>query len=453
MRKNFDLRSGDLKGHLVRLTLPSIGGMAAIVAFNLVDTYFVSKLGTSALAAMGFTFPVVMVIGSLASGVSMGAASILARAMGAGDHHKMARIASDGILLSVLAVILIGLLGIVTMDPLFTALGADKEVLPLVKDYMTVWYLGVVVVILPPVSDASMRAIGDMIRPLLVMLVCAVMNFILDPIMIFGYFGFPAMGIEGAALATVISRAFGMVLTLSFVHFKYKLINFRYDSISSLIKSWQEILVIGLPNALVRLLPQVTRSMMTKLTASLIGATGVAALAAGNRVESLATIFSMAIGVAIIPLVGQNYGAGHYDRVIAMRRLMTKMAIFYGLALMVLAVLVGKPILKFFGEDSSFITYGWQYLLLVFVGAIGLNMYNWISESFNALGKPILTLRINLIGTLVIILPLLFLGSKLYGYLGMLIGLSLGQIIVGFYSRQLAIKEIDGLLLPSSRDK
>ena len=215
--RNPDVTSGSLERHLVRLTVPTIGGMFAITVFNLTDTFFVSRLGTEPLAAMGFTFPVIMFIGSVSMGMALGAGSVLARAMGKGDHHLMNRIATDGILLSILTVLIVSTLGLLTMEPLFRFLGATEHTLPLVKDYMSIWYIGVVAFIMPPVGDSSMRALGDMKRPLIVMMVCAVFNVILDPILIFGLLGFPAMGIAGAALATILSRFAGMVTTLSFL--------------------------------------------------------------------------------------------------------------------------------------------------------------------------------------------------------------------------------------------
>ncbi len=240
-QKNPDVTTGSLKRHLVRLTLPTIGGMFAITIFNLTDTFFISRLGTNALAAMGFTFPIVMLVGSVSMGMASGAGSVLARAMGKQDHHLMNRIATDGILLSILVVLIVSCIGLFTMDPLFRFLGAPDETLPLVKEYMTIWYIGVIAFIMPPVGDSSMRAMGDMKRPLIVMLVCAVLNAILDPILIFGLFGFPAMGMAGASLATIISRFVGMLTTLSFIHFHYGLLDFKYRSISELIDSWKKI--------------------------------------------------------------------------------------------------------------------------------------------------------------------------------------------------------------------
>lgn len=437
MKKIRDVLTGSIPGHMLRLAIPSIGGMFAITIFNLTDTYFVSKLGTNALAAMGFTFPIVMIIGSLASGISMGAGSILARAMGAGDHHKMKRIATDGILLSALAVALISFLGLMTMDPLFIALGAEPEVLPLVKDYMFVWYIGIVVVVLPPVSDACMRAMGDMVRPLLVMLVCAVFNVILDPILIFGYFGFPAMGIQGAALATIISRSLGMVLTLSFNHFHYHLINLKYESFKELADSWREILTIGIPGAMVRLLPQIIRTATTKLAAIFAGSAGVAALAAGSRIESFQFIISMAVGTAIVPIVGQNYGAKQYERVAKTRTLITGISLVYGLVLTLVAFVIASPVVKIFTKDEQVIPLATSYLIIMFAGSIGLNLYNWLSEALNAVGKPKLSLTLNLGGTLLIIIPAIALGAYFAGFNGMIVGLAVAQVIVAIVAHRI----------------
>lgn len=430
--KKSNLLEGNIKSHMFRLALPSIGGMMAIIIFNLTDTYFVSRLGTDALAAMGFTFPVVMIIGAISSGISMGAGSILARAMGGGNTHKMHRIATDGILLSLIAVLLISVIGYVTRVPFFSMMGASGESLKLVADYMGAWYLGAVVVVVPPVSDSCMRAMGDMVRPFMVMLVCAIMNIILDPILIFGLFGAPAMGITGAAVATIISRAFGMVLTLSFVHFHYKLIDFKYESFTELFRSWSEILSIGLPNVLVRMLPQLLRAVLTRLAAGVaVGGIAVAALAAGQRIESFSTIVSMAVGTAIVPIIGQNFGARQYDRVLETRSLVIRIAIYYGLALFIIMLPLGNFIAGIFTDDPEVLELTSFYIRVMMLGTIGLNQYNWLSESFNSVGKPRYSLVMNIGGVLLILLPCLLIGTTLGQYKGMIIGLAAGQMLVG----------------------
>lgn len=445
-----DLLTGDIKKHMIRLALPNIGGMLAIILFNITDTFFVSRLGDIPLAAMGFTFPVVMVIGAISSGISMGAGSILARAMGRRDHHLMNRVATDGILLSVLSVAIISTVGLLTLDPLFTALGAKKEVLPYIKNYMIVWYSGVIFVVMPPVSDSCMRAMGDMKRPLLVMLSCAVINLILDPLLIFKeinlYFftvrGFN-MGIRGAAVATLIARCCGAIISLSFVHFKYRLIDFNYKSYRELLSSWINILSIGIPGALIRLLPQLVRGVLTKLAATAGGTAAVAAVAAGSRIESFSSVVSMAVGVSLIPIMGQNHGAGKLDRVYQSRKLILKIAIIYGILLTTLAALLGESLGNIFSKNNEIINYIGKYIIIIMAGSFGLNLYNWLSEGLTAIGEAKIALILNIAGTLVILVPSLLIGSKIYGFIGMLIGLALGQIILGLTSEIIVKREFN----------
>ena len=441
-RKIPDVTTGTIGRHMIRLTLPTIGGMFAMTVFNLTDTFYVSRLGTDALAAMGFTFPIVMVIGSVSMGMAIGAGSVLSRAMGAKDHHLMNRIATDGILLSVLTVLIVSSVGLLTMDPLFRLLGATAKTLPLVKEYMTIWYFGVVAAIMPPVGDSAMRAMGDMKRPLIVMIVCAVMNVILDPILIFGLLGFPAMGISGAALATIISRFAGMVTTLSFIHFHYRLLDFKYKSLKELLDSWKKILHIGIPGGFVRLFPQLLRAVLTRLAVSVGGISAVAAVAAGSRIESFSFIISMAIGTALVPITGQNWGANRIDRVNQTRRILNRVAIGYGLFFFVLMLIVAGPVAGIFSDDVDVINNIRWYLWILTVGAIGLNLYNWTSQQLNAAGKPRWVLGINVLGTCIILLPLTALGAKLYGYRGMLMGLCLGQLLLGFLATFVGRREL-----------
>ncbi|MBN2619176.1 MAG: MATE family efflux transporter [Spirochaetales bacterium] len=446
----YNLLEGDIKKHMVRLALPNIGGMLAIILFNITDTFFVSKLGVKPLAAMGFTFPVVMVVGAFSSGISMGAGSILARAFGKQDTHLMKRIATDGILLAVLSVVFISSLGIITIPGLFKLLGAEADIIPLIKEYMIVWYGGVIFFIMPPVSDSCMRAIGDMRRPFYVMLVCAIGNFILDPIFIFNeftIFGITIhglnLGIKGAALATMIARGFGGLLSLSFVNFKYNLISFKYESPLELINSWRNILSIGIPGALIRLLPQLVRATLTKLTAVVGGTYAVAAIAAGSRIESFSQVISMAVGASLIPIMGQNFGAGNHDRVEESRKIILKISIIYGIILTILAIIFGKPLSLIFTKNQEVINYMNVYLIIMMTGSVGLNLYNWLSEGLVALGKAKLSLKINLFGSLFILIPLLLLGSRIGEFKGMLVGLILGQIILGITAEILVKKEIN----------
>lgn len=441
--KSKDLLNGSITKHLIMLALPSIGGMLSFVIFNLTDTFFVSQLGTNALAAMGYTFPIVLIVGAVSNGVSMGAASLLSRAKGAGNHHKMERIATDGILLSLIFVVLVSIVGLFTMDSVFTLLGAKPDVLPLVKQYMTIWYGFVFVFVMPPVTDSCMRASGDMIRPFIVMLICAVFNIILDPFLIHGYWIFPALGIRGAALATMIARFLGMIATLSFAHFHHKLISFKYNSIREMFDSWKGILKIGLPSTTVLLMPQLLRSVLTNLVSAAGGTAAVAAIAVGTRTESFVTMIPYGIGLALVPLVGQNWGAGKYERVFETRRKIVFFAVVYGLFMFAVSLFAAKPVASVFTDDPKVLDLSAIYLWIMIFGMTGLMITNWMSRIFTTLGRPRWTVLLNVGGILIIVIPLAFLGRFIAGYEGILVGICLGQLIVGAYSVYLAKRKMN----------
>jgi len=438
-----DLLTGSIPKHLIRLALPSIGGMFSFVIFNLTDTYFVSQLGTNALAAMGFTFPVVLIVGAVSNGISMGAASLLSRAKGAGDHHKMERIATDGILLSLVFVVLVSIVGLYTMDPVFKLLGAEPDIIPLIKQYMSIWYGFVFVFVMPPVTDSCMRASGDMLRPFIVMLICAVFNIVLDPLLIHGYWIFPEMGIRGAALATMIARFLGMIATLSFAHFHHRLISFRYNSIKEMFDSWKGILQIGIPSTTVMLMPQLLRSVLTNLVSSAGGTEAVAAIAVGTRTESFVTMIPYGIGLALVPLVGQNWGAGNFERVFETRNLVIKFSIIYGFFMFLVSIFTAKPVASIFTDDPAVIDLSAIYLWIMIFGMTGLMVTNWMSRMFTTLGRPKWTVLLNVGGILLVVIPLAFAGRFIGGYIGILAGICIGQLVVGAISIYLANKKMN----------
>ena len=430
--KRSSLVKGAIPAQLFSLTWPGIGGSLAITVFNLTDTFFVSRLGTDALAAMGFTFPVILIVAAAASGISMGSGSVLSRALGSGDSHLMKRTATDGILLSVFLVGLISTAGIFTLDILFTAMGAEGEVLSLVKDYMLIWYIGSVAIIMPPVSDSCLRATGDMVRPFVVMMVCAGINAALDPVLIFGYFGFPAMGIKGAAVATVFSRCAGMVATLSFLHFNAGLLDFTLPSPGEIRDSWKRILHIGIPSAFTQLLYPLTRGVVTSLAALAGGSVAVASVASGSRIESFAVIIVRAYSMALVPMIGQNTGAGKWDRIREIRSVSAKLSLYYGFTVIAAALVFAPQLSGIFSTDISVIENTVIYLRITALAAGAFAYYTWTGQSLNAAGLPGPSALLNSAGILVFQIPLSWAGVSLYGFKGLVTGLALGQLITSF---------------------
>ena len=137
--------------------------------------------------------------------------------------------------------------GLATIEPLFTLLGAQADTLPLIVEYMTVWYLGIAFLVVPMVANSVIRATGDSRMPALIMMTATGLNVILDPILIFGWFGFPRMELEGAALATVIARGCTMAASLAVLHFRDRILNFRPPRLADVWTSWKLVGSIALP--------------------------------------------------------------------------------------------------------------------------------------------------------------------------------------------------------------
>ena len=167
--KNARLIEGPVQKTLIRLTLPMVLGTLGMVIFNLSDTFFVGQLGTNQLAALSFTFPVVLIVSSLAMGLGIGASAVISRAIGEGNHYKVKRLTTDSLTLSLIFVGFFALFGLLTINPLFRLLGASGEVLVYISQYMTIWYLGVVFVVIPMVGNNAIRASGDTKTPGLIM--------------------------------------------------------------------------------------------------------------------------------------------------------------------------------------------------------------------------------------------------------------------------------------------
>ncbi|MEF1304143.1 MATE family efflux transporter, partial [Vibrio owensii] len=190
---------------LRKMTVPMTMGMIAILMFNLVDTFFISLLGTQALAAISYTFPVTFAVNCITMGIGMGLSTNIGRLLGQGHASQAARFTSHGLLLAVVLVTIASTLGFFTIEPLFRLLGAKEDSIPLIEQYMQVWYLTIPLLVIPMAGNSAIRATGDTKTPAKIMMLAGLINGILDPLLIFGYGPFPELGIQGAAIASAFS--------------------------------------------------------------------------------------------------------------------------------------------------------------------------------------------------------------------------------------------------------
>ncbi|HRW31126.1 MAG TPA: MATE family efflux transporter, partial [Emcibacteraceae bacterium] len=201
-----DLTTGPVHKHLIRMALPMVIGLMANMSFTFVDLFYIGMLGTDELAAMGFISRMAMIVISASIGLSAGISSVLARAAGNKDDEEIKCLATNTLLFTVILSLTFTVVGLLTIDPLFTAMGAEEKILPLIREYVTIWYLSPIFIMVPMTGGAAMRALGDTGLQGKLMLFSALANAVLDPILIFGLIGFPELGFQGAAIASLITR-------------------------------------------------------------------------------------------------------------------------------------------------------------------------------------------------------------------------------------------------------
>lgn len=415
--KNAQLIEGSIAKTLLNLTFPMFLGMLGMTAFNLTDTYFVGQLGTLELAAMSFTFPVVMIISSLAHGLGIGVSAVVSRAIGEGDQKKVQRLTTDSLVLSLLLVASFVATGVLTITPLFRFLGATPEILPLIKRYMLVWYLGMIAVVIPMVGNSATRATGDTKTPGMIMLVAVFVNIILDPLLIFGIGPFPRLEIVGAALATVFGRTITLCVALWVLIRRDKMITFERPSVKTLLQSWKHILYIGLPTAGTNMLLPISAGIITRLIAT-YGPAAVAGFGVATRIEMFALLPVMALSSVLGPFIGQNWGAKKYERVLAGIAYSHRFSIGWGLGIFLLLSLSGKFIASLFNPDSVVISTSATYLWIVPLGYGAQGGLRLSTIALTVLHKPLRSALITLVQAFILYIPLAYIGSQIFGLKG-----------------------------------
>jgi putative MATE family efflux protein len=411
------LTEGPVKGTLLRLTGPMVAGIIGMVMFNLVDTFYVGHLGTLELAALSFTFPVVLVIASIAMGLGIGTAAVLSRAIGEGDRHKVQRFATDGLLLSALIVTSVAVAGMVTIEPLFRQLGADEAIIPLIRQYMRIWYVGVPFVIIPMVGNNAIRATGDTKTPAAIMGVAVMVNIILDPLLIFGIGPFPRLELAGAALATVTARAITLTVALLVLSRREHMLTFEAPKLKEVLHSWKRILYIGIPAAGTNIIVPISIGVITRLVSE-YGPESVAGFGVASRIEMFALTVVRALGTVIIPFAGQNLGAGKLQRITHGVRFSQIFAMLWGVVLFIIFLAAAQPIAGIFNKNPVVVDTTKLYLVIVSISYGAQGVFFLTTSALNGLNKPLPAAGISIIRMFVLYIPLALLVSGMFGLRG-----------------------------------
>ena len=438
-----DLLNDPILPTLKTMTIPMIFGMITLMMFNIVDTFFISLLGTEPLAAVSFTFPVTFTVISLAIGLGIGTSAVIAKALGSNKIDEARFDASISLMVGVVLVIVLSSVGYLLIDPIFTLLGAGAQVLPLIHEYMNVWFIGSVFLITPMIGNSVLRASGDTKTPSIVMGGAGLINAVLDPILIFGFGPVPALGIQGAAIASVVAWSVAVVIILYILVVKKRLLSLKAGN-QTVTGAIRKILKIGLPAAGANMLTPVAMAVMTALVAH-HGPEAVAAFGVGSRIESIASILVLALSMTLPPFVSQNFGAGKLCRVKEAYTGTLKFVMVWQFAIYVLLIAFSGVISQLFGKEQAVIDVIklFIYTIPLSYGLQGVIILS--NSSFNALHKPMNALVLSVIRLFIFYVPFAYIGNEIAGLLGLFIGAAIGNLFTAIVAYKWFMKKLEAL--------
>ena len=378
------LTRGSIRGHLVTQTLPMIIGVSAVMSIGLVDAYFIGQLGPTQLAAISFIFPISVALTSMGVGVSVGINSVVARALGEGDRDKAARRANLGVVFALVLGLAMGLLLYALLDPLFGLMNADAETLPYIRTYMQPFALGFPLMMAIMGINGTLRGQGEAKKTSYISICYAAANWVLDPILITGAFGFEGLGIVGAAYATLTGWAIAIVLGIWLIRGTAIPLNPLICLKGKIMEPLGAILKVAGPAAFSNSINPIGLSVLTALVA-IEGQAAVAGFGAAGRLQSFAVVPLLGLSGSIGAIVGQNWGAGQDDRARRALAYTFGFCVVYGLAIAVLLYAFGERFAGLFSDDAAVTGQFAAYLAIAVWGYAGFGLLITANGAMNAI--------------------------------------------------------------------
>lgn len=417
IEKSNKMESMPIKKLVMSMALPAMLSMSIQAMYNVVDSIYVSRISEEALTAVSLAFPLQLLIIALVVGTSVGVTSLIARKLGEKDRETASMAASHGYIISIIYSIMMAIIGVFFARNAVSLFTDDPQLVALTTQYISVIMTFSFGRLLAQAGISILQGTGDMIRPMKAMLLGAISNIILDPILIFGWLGVPAMGIRGAAIATVT----GQILSFAFISLvikngrhevDIKLRGFKPDK-----KVFKDIYVVALPGIIMQSLGSV---MLTGLNIILIGftPTAVAVLGVYFKLQSIITMPVFGLTQGYMPIMGYNYGAKNKRRMIDTLKFSLKIA----LAIMAIGasimILFPRPLLLMFDASEEMISIGKIALRSIAAGLPIAAMSITFSVTFQAMGKGYVSLIASFIRQIIFLLPVAVILSRIVGLNG-----------------------------------
>lgn len=426
--KSRSLTEGPIWRALAAVSAPMSFGIFSVIAVGVADAYFLGQVSGTALAAVGFIYPVITAVTSLSIGLSAGANAVVSQAIGRGESEdQLRRFAMHALMLGGLLSVVIGGLLWLFSEPLFRALGASDAVLGEVMAYMPLWIVSFPFLVLMMITNAVFRAHGNGAMSAGIMILAAFFGIALNPVFIFGWGPIPEMSTAGAALSTLVGRVIAMVAAFAMA-WRLGLLGFVQPLLKDLRASTRRILSVGVPASLSNAINPAGMALVTAAVAT-VGDAAVAGFGAAGRIQSIVLVPLMALSAGIGPVVGQNWGAEKYDRAKRGVGVSFGFAVAYGAVLGPILMFFAEPIAGLVAASDDDLKYAAQYLQIVGLSIFGYGIIVIANAAMNARDKALWSMTLSIGRNAAIYLPGAWLGVMAIGYTGVLFAAVAANII------------------------
>ena len=396
---------------LITMSLPMMISMIVQALYNIVDSIFVSQVSEAALTAVSLAFPLQILSIAVGAGTGVGINAILSRSLGEKDFEKANKVASNGVFLTVMSYLVFVLIGIFAVRPFFMAQTNQEEILNSGISYLSICLIFSIGVFTQMTFERLLQSTGKTFYTMITQGTGAIINIILDPILIFGWFGLPAMGATGAALATVIGQMIAATLAIIINHrvnheVKLTFRNFRPDG-----KIIGSIYSVGIPSIIMQAIGSIMTYGMNQILIQFTS-TATAVFGVYFKLQSFILMPVFGLNNGMIPIVAYNYGAANKERVLKTIRY----SVFYAIAIMLIGLSVFQifptQLLMMFNASPSMLEIGVPALRIISLSFLFAGYCIMISSVFQALGNGIYSMVVSIARQLVVLLPAAYLLSK-----------------------------------------
>ena len=430
---------------IINMSLPLITSMFVQAFYNIVDSLFVARINEDALTAVSMSFPAQNLMISAGVGVGVGITALIARYLGAHDEKGITRVVHNGIFLGILNSILFALFGIFLAKFYFEFQKASGIIETYGIQYLSICSIFAFSIIMEITFERMLIASGKTIYTMITQSTGAIINIIFDPILIFGLFGFPKMGIVGAAVATIFGQTVAMFMALYFNVAKNHEVRISIKKFAVDFKTIVNIYEIGFPSIVMQSAASFMIFQLNNLLAS-FSTTATAVLGVYFKLQSFVILPVFGLNNSVISIVSYNYGAGKIKRLLKTVKVANIYAFSIMLAGFVLCQIFPSQILKIFDASDNMLAIGVPALRIISFSFLVAPFSIVSSGTFQALGKGTFSLIISLIRQLIVILPLSYLLSRIMGMKGVWVAFPIAEIVAGIltiiYLRKLYKNEI-----------